>query len=216
MVLGEGYNANVYIIIGNNSYAVIDAGLPENYEVIKDALTELDIENKNGFLILTHMHYDHSGAANKLARKFGLKIIAHKAEQKYLERGDAFHTAAILFGTDKIDPIKITKTVKNDESLKLGNINLEIISTPGHTVGSICIYVPQRKILISGDTVFANGAFGRTDLPTGNIKDLRRSLQKLRKLKINILLPGHGNYVKTNAEEHVAMASSFLEQVDID
>ncbi|MCL0056482.1 MBL fold metallo-hydrolase, partial [Dehalococcoidia bacterium] len=73
-------------------------------------------------------------------------------------------------------------------------LNLQIIHTPGHSPGSICIYSPENKVLITGDVVF-NGSVGRTDLPGGDSRTLKQSIEKLSELDVEYLLPGHStNY----------------------
>ena len=76
--------------------------------------------------------------------------------------------------------------------MNLSKINkLTIISTPGHTRGSISIWYEEEKILFSGDTIFANGSYGRTDLPTSVPEELEKSISKLKEYKYEILCPGH-------------------------
>ncbi len=79
-------------------------------------------------------------------------------------------------------------------NLKLGNIDLLIYHTPGHSPGSLCLYWPKKKALISGDVVFYGGV-GRTDFAGGNSSQLKQSIQRLSQLEIEILLPGHGEII---------------------
>jgi hydroxyacylglutathione hydrolase len=76
-------------------------------------------------------------------------------------------------------------------TLTLGKIDLQIYHTPGHSPGSICLYWPEKKTLISGDVVFSGGE-GRTDLPGGDADQLKHSIQRLAELDVEIFLPGHG------------------------
>ena len=80
-----------------------------------------------------------------------------------------------------------------------------MIYTPGHTPGCMCLYDEKSKTLFSGDTVFANGSFGRYDFPGGNGKQLRYSIENLSKLDINNLYPGHETIVEGDGNRHMRM-----------
>jgi glyoxylase-like metal-dependent hydrolase (beta-lactamase superfamily II) len=88
--------------------------------------------------------------------------------------------------------------------IDLGNWFLKIFHTPGHTSGSLCIYEPRKKILISGDTVFARGTISDIS-SSGSYGEYINSLARLNTMKINLLLPGHGK-ISTNVEEDIAKA----------
>ena len=78
--------------------------------------------------------------------------------------------------------------------LKIGDLSFEVIQTPGHSPGSICLYWPDKKVLFTGDVVFSQG-IGRTDLPGGNGEQLKESIKKISRLDAEYLLPGHGDIV---------------------
>jgi len=78
--------------------------------------------------------------------------------------------------------------------LKIGNLNFEVIHTPGHSPGSVCLYWPDRKTLFTGDVVFNQGV-GRTDLPGGDGEKLKESIRKISRLDVDYLLTGHGDIV---------------------
>jgi glyoxylase-like metal-dependent hydrolase (beta-lactamase superfamily II) len=83
---------------------------------------------------------------------------------------------------------------------------LEVIWTPGHTEGGMCLYAREEHILFSGDTVFPDGYFGRFDGDGGSLEDLIESLRKLAKLRVEIMLPGHGTPVIQGAEQNIKLA----------
>ena len=87
----------------------------------------------------------------------------------------------------------------------------EIIHTPGHTPGSICLYDQSSAELISGDTVFSDGAFGRYDFPGGSRNMLSNSLQKLTMLKVGGLYPGHGIPARENGERFIKGAATLIQ-----
>jgi glyoxylase-like metal-dependent hydrolase (beta-lactamase superfamily II) len=79
--------------------------------------------------------------------------------------------------------------------LKIGDLDFEVIHTPGHSPGSVCIYWPERKTLFTGDVVFNQG-IGRTDLPGGNGQKLKESIMKISRLEVDYVLTGHGDIVE--------------------
>ncbi|MBW2120351.1 MAG: MBL fold metallo-hydrolase [Deltaproteobacteria bacterium] len=79
-------------------------------------------------------------------------------------------------------------------TLQVGGCLYQVIHTPGHSPGGICIYWPERRVLVTGDLVFYRGV-GRTDFPGGDGKQLMESIEKVRRLDVEILLPGHGEII---------------------
>ncbi|MCC7569924.1 MBL fold metallo-hydrolase [Candidatus Micrarchaeota archaeon] len=120
--------------------------------------------------ILTHNHSDHT------------KGVKDNWENVYLHPND-FKKNEYSFIPKKIKKLDF-------ENIKWGNWNLDILHTPGHTPGSICLYDKNKKVLFSGDTIFNGGGVGRTDLG-GNPIQMKQSLSLLKKLKIEKLFPGH-------------------------
>jgi len=94
---------------------------------------------------------------------------------------------------DDLSILKVDKKLKDKDVLKLGEVELKVISTPGHTPGGVVFYCQKEKLAFTGDTVFANGYYGRTDLEGGDARILRQSIKKIFELaKETVLYPGHG------------------------
>ncbi len=99
--------------------------------------------------------------------------------------------------------------------LKIGNMTFQVIQTPGHSPGSVCIYWPDKKVLFSGDVAFNQG-IGRTDLPGGDGQELKESIKKISLLDVEYLLSGHGDIlaghekVKTNFKNIEEMWFPYL------
>lgn len=135
-------------------------------------------------IILTHGHFDHIGAVDELVRQFHCEVYVHPADQVLLEdetlNGMAGMTAHVRTQT----------TPLMEGTMKLGQIELQILEAPGHTPGSVLIVIGQD--CFCGDVVF-EGSVGRTDLPLGNDSQMRQTLKMVRMLNPQLnLYPGHG------------------------
>ncbi|MBI2657192.1 MBL fold metallo-hydrolase [Candidatus Woesearchaeota archaeon] len=164
---------NFSYIIGDEGEAiVVDAGWETDKLIGIAAKENLEIKK----IILTHSHYDHVQKADELASKANAAAYFHEDDSNEIKRAL------------KNPSVKIIKLKDNDE-IKVGNVKIKVIHTPGHTPGGICLLAGNK--LLTGDTLFVN-AIGRTDLPGGDAAKLFESLQKLKKLDDNIeVYPGH-------------------------
>jgi len=184
---GIGLSSNVYVI-GNKEITLIDTGAGDEMNRLKETMERSGLSVKAvSKVVLTHSHPDHTGGLIDLIMASSPAILIHSAE--YFD----------------LDEAPITKVVEGDLIETPGH-RLEVIHTPGHTVGSICLYDSDNRILFSGDTVFTNGAFGRTDLPTGSARSMKESLKRLTEFNIDSLLPGHEGPVPENGNAHVKLS----------
>ena len=179
------YRVNCYVIADKNSMsaAVIDPGA--DFENIRDIIEDNGFDLK--YIILTHAHGDHIGAINYLKDTYNPKIVIHYLEKEILENPD--YNFSKQLGMNSVSS-NADLMLHDGDTLELGDLKLEIMHTPGHTKGSMCILV--NEIMFSGDTLFA-GSMGRTDLYSGDSDRMKASLKKLKQLTINYtVLPGHG------------------------
>ncbi len=176
---------NVYIVVSKNDAMVIDPG--GEPEKIIEKLNELNANLK--YIVLTHCHSDHIGGVTKLQNSKGGEVLISEEDGKAIN--NPIRNLAPFVGT-KVDKIKVNKFLKEGDKIDLGDEEFEIIDTPGHTKGGICIYSSKQNILFSGDTIF-KGTYGRTDLPSSSYSDMQNSIKKLMKLpdETNVY-PGHG------------------------
>lgn len=194
------YDANAYLV---DRSILIDVGMDSD-----SVISELKRYIQPGELktiILTHCHYDHTGGAGEVAKTFGAKIAIHKDDAPLL--GNASASASALFG-EKAPSIVPDILLKGSEFFG----ELEVIHTPGHTPGGICLYGAKSKVLFSGDTVFPDGSFGRTDLFGGSMQRLIESIEKLSRLDADIMYPGHGDVVEEDAGEHIKLSLTMARQ----
>jgi glyoxylase-like metal-dependent hydrolase (beta-lactamase superfamily II) len=148
------------------------------------------------YIVNTHCHYDHIGAVDELRNKYKIPFLVHEREKEYSEDPEKNYSVM----SDKEIRISPDGLFKDGEIIKTGTLEIKVIHTPGHTLGSCCFLV--KNILISGDTLFA-GSVGRTDLYGGNTDSIIRSI-KSRILILDeetIVLAGHGRQTTIRQEK---------------
>ena len=106
----------------------------------------------------------------------------------------------------KLPRVEVDVEIDEGDTFLLGDKKVNVLYTPGHSRGSICLFEPENKVVFSGDTVFAHGDFGRFDLPGGDFMSLRRSIERVGSLDVKRLYPGHGPVVEDEAGLHVEKA----------
>jgi hydroxyacylglutathione hydrolase len=184
-----------------NSYIygkiLVDAGLPPM--AISPYKEQIDT------IILTHCHFDHTARVKEIASLCKAKVAIHKNDA----RGLVEDTLSLSMHFGARSP-GIAPDIILDDGDILGE--LTVIHTPGHTPGSICLFSDRDHILISGDTVFSDGCFGRFDFPGGSRIELARSINRLSILKIEGLYPGHGEPVKQGGSRHIAAAMDLIKR----
>jgi hydroxyacylglutathione hydrolase len=177
---------NCYILGDESSREalVIDPG--DEPDRILDFIQEKELTLK--YIVCTHAHYDHVGAVPEIKQAIGAaEIVIH---EKDLDIYTHVEKQGMMWGGE-LDPLPPPDIlVKEGSILSIGNMKFEVIHTPGHTQGGICLY--GEGLLITGDTLFA-GSVGRTDLHGGNIQELRKSFNRLMSMPDMVrVLPGHG------------------------
>jgi glyoxylase-like metal-dependent hydrolase (beta-lactamase superfamily II) len=165
---------------------VIDPG--DNIDDILAVLREQKLQVKQ--IVITHAHIDHVGGAMKLRAQTGAPILLNQSDYALLKMLDL---QATWLGMAPPGEVTIEASVADGDSLQTGGLKANVLHTPGHTEGSICLYFPAEKLLIAGDTLFAR-SIGRTDLPGGSYEKIMRSLHG-RVMTLpdeTVVIPGHG------------------------
>jgi hydroxyacylglutathione hydrolase len=152
-------------------------------------------------IVSTHRHWDHIGDNAAVAEQTGAQIAAHIDDRHGLEQPEP------LYAPFPIPPSVPAVDLAEGSRIRFGEIDLEVLHTPGHTEGSVCLLSTSDRLLLTGDTLFAQG-WGRTDLPGGDESAIIESLARLSALDADLrVLPGHGPASSLEAEQ------SWLEQV---
>jgi glyoxylase-like metal-dependent hydrolase (beta-lactamase superfamily II) len=149
-------------------------------------------------IVVTHAHIDHIGGAAKLKRVTGAPVLLNLNDQALLKMLDV---QATWLGMRPPETTSIDASLTTGDTLRAGSLVADVLHTPGHTEGSVCLYFAPEKKLIAGDTLFA-GSIGRTDLPGGSYKKIIASLQGpiLALPDETVVVPGHGPLTTIGAE----------------
>ena len=189
---------NSYILSGDE-LIVIDTGMRGGAKKIINCIESLGrTPDDISMIIHTHYHTDHTGGTSELKGITDAKLAIHEKDVDYLT-GDKKGLSIPLMGIPQMKPDILLK--KGD---KVGD--LEIIHTPGHTPGSICLYNKKKGILFSGDAVQC-GLFGRVTPPikqfSEDLNKVKDSINEISELEFNVMLPGHGKPITSEASKKV-------------
>ncbi len=177
--------SNIYLFFDDNTKEAVCFDAGDEADKILKFLDEKSLSLK--YIVLTHGHCDHIGAAEKLRASTGAKIVIHKNDIEMIS--DVKINMSDTFGLGKVE-FREDIAIEDGDSLDALGKTMKFIHTPGHTRGSVC--VEYGKYLITGDTLFKQ-SIGRTDFYGGSMREMYFSLIKLGSMNPNlIVLPGHG------------------------
>jgi len=155
------------------------------------------------WILLTHGHFDHTGAASAIKAATGAEIYIHESDKEMLT--DGVKSLSFFTPARKFIPVEADKLLKDNDTITLGSVTFTVMHTPGHTAGSVCYLCDDpdggKKIMLSGDTLFRD-SIGRSDTYSGDPLIQQTSLDRLKALTDDyIVLPGHGEPTTLAAEK---------------
>ncbi|WP_127587333.1 MBL fold metallo-hydrolase [Paenibacillus koleovorans] len=224
--LSHSMDCNVYLVDGgHDQYALIDAGGGMDPEQIIQNIEQEGVRpDQIKYLLLTHAHGDHAAGSAFFSNQYGIEVIASKEIQPWVESGDQEKSSlapakkAGIYPEDFQFPrCKVSKGVVENDTIHLGNMELKVLETPGHSQGHISFLLEQngKKMLFSGDALFAGGKIVLQNIWDCSIQDYARTLSKLGLLRIDTLFPGHGVCLMKEAWKHVDIACGYFERLEV-
>ena len=210
-IYGVEYDSNIYLISGKNP-TIIDCGTGLHSQYVTDKIKGLINPEIVNQIILTHEHYDHCGGVREIYNftNGNARIFAHTYASNKIEKGDS-DFARMLGG--EMPKMHVDIKLEEDDNILIGDENFTVLSTPGHTPGCICLYSKYSKTIFSGDTVFSYGSFGRYDLPGGDVNKLKQSIERIAKLDVINLYPGHEAVVEGDGKKHLLKTLENVRQL---
>ncbi len=204
LVLGY-FAVNCYIVELKDLKILIDPGA--DFKTVQELLISNNI--RPDLIINTHGHYDHIGAVPEVVEEYGINFYIDREEEQIVI--DPEKNCSSIFGQNTLS-LKTYNLISDADKKYFNRFEIEIIKTPGHTPGSIIIKIEKK--LFTGDLLF-KGAIGRTDLPGGNLSDIKSSLLKLKRFDKDLeVFPGHGpgTSLENEFETNPYLDSIFLDK----
>jgi len=206
-IAGVAYDSNVYLLEDEDP-VLVDTGTGAYAETALEEVSKIVPLERIGRIVLTHSHYDHIGGARAFQEATGAKVFLHEAEARLVVHEDTSIVISDAIGRSlkglDMEPLKA------GQRLRLGETELEVLHTPGHSPGSIALHDSDGACALVGDTVFCDGGVGRWDLPGGDLGELRSSITRLSGLGLRDMYPGHGPYAKGDAKAHLSLAAEYI------
>jgi len=204
-------DAFVYLVDAGNELVLIDAGVGYGIERIEDNIRALGFEPALIWhIVATHCHIDHIGGLAAWKERYGSKIIAHDQDRAGIEGENNELTAASMYGVD-YRPVKVDELLHSEqEKLSLGDLEFNFLHTPGHTPGSICVYIDTKD----GRVLFGQDIHGPFSPAWGSdLSQWRISMKKLIALQADILCEGHsGVYRGKKVNNYI---ESYLKRYEV-
>jgi len=219
-------DCNVYLLASNGELALIDSGTGYSVDEICQSIQEYGFSLQQVTKIfLTHIHADHAGGAAQLRERTGAKVYVYEKAFQDLRDGDEDAidlTTAKKFGFYPEDyqlvPCEADHQVKEGDVCKVGNLQVRVLETPGHSRYDISFMVEDGDgeiLLFSGDTVFYNGKISMLHTQDFHVQTLAKSIAKLSAIDAGILLPGHYHFALKNGRSHIESAHQIFQSMGV-
>jgi len=206
---------NVYLVADGGEGALVDSGFGDEQSVRArlDYLRERP-EIRLRYIVLTHHHFDHSSGAHQLRQATGAEIVMHTQEERFLRDWQGDVPQDIDIPADQQAIVERVRrfrqqaaeaapdiSIADSTMLSVGGLTLEAVHTPGHTLGSVCIYLGEERALFTGDTALGLGTVAILPPPHGDMRLYLQSLERLKGYDAALMLPGHGRPVQEVARK---------------
>jgi glyoxylase-like metal-dependent hydrolase (beta-lactamase superfamily II) len=195
MQAGKLLGCNVYLVFDQNDWILIDIGFEETVDEIVELIRQMDFPLSNcKTLVATHADADHIQGLAKAKQLLKATVTGHKLAAEPLATGDKIKTYAEIAAQNihlEMPPVKVDELIDEGDTLKVGNLELEVWHTPGHTDSQLSFRMGD--LLFSGDNIYRDGCVGVIDAHHGsNIPHFIESLKRIRACDAKWLLPSHG------------------------
>ncbi len=211
-IMSRSFDSNITFIKSGDHEILIDTGTGlYTSNLDKDLQTQGASIRSITDVVLTHCHIDHIGGVIPILEVGSPKLHLHEAEAMAINQGDMSQTLGDTFGAD-LPPLKIDVMLNEGDLIDFGDVKLKVFHTPGHSAGSITMEIVDTGILLTGDTLFPGGSFGRVDFPTGSPQKLVDSLKRISEMQFEIGLPGHMGAMKYNARQSAMSSYKMAKQ----
>lgn len=196
---GHLIGCNVYLVHDGEEWTLIDVGYEETVDEMVDLIRDIDFGlSKCTTLIATHADVDHCQGLAKLKQILKTTVTSHERAASLLESGDRLKTFAEIEAQgihEEMPPVKVEHHVSDGDIIKVGNLELEVWSTPGHADSQLAFRL--GNLLFSGDNIYRDGGVGAIDAHHGSdIPAFIQSLTRIRDSSVEWLLPSHGPYFR--------------------
>lgn len=200
------FETNAYIVACETTRqaAIVDPA-PGSFDVLVDYLQTHQLTPQK--ILLTHSHWDHIVDTALFKRHFGIPVLIHPLDTPNLEHPGSDHLPCWI----SYEGVKPDGLLNDKDRVAVGQLTFDVIHTPGHTPGSICLYCPKEGVLIAGDTLF-RGSIGNLSFPTSQPDQMWPSLDKLAHLpKETKFYPGHGPSSTIGREDWLPRARQIFD-----
>ena len=208
--LGHFADCNVFMVDCGKELVLIDSGSgidtnPLFENIAADGFNASNITH----LMNTHIHYDHFGGDRKIQDLSNCEVMIHEKGAEIIEKGELWKIDSP--SVVKLQAPRVTRKLKDSDAVTLGKYEFQIIHTPGHSEDSICILMEHQhgRILFGGDTIWPYGQPAVLSMKS-DLQSYQRSVERISKRAIDVLLPGHWNFILSEASEHVAYLMTKL------
>ena len=195
-IVTKPLDTNAYLITSEKTKKaiIIDPGF-ESFDRLMALVKKEEAEIVG--IYLTHSHFDHIADVARFQKDLNLDVFVHEEDAKNVEEPGSDG----IFSAPELKGAKVTRFLHDGEKVSFGDLTFLVIHTPGHSPGSVLFYFEEKKVLISGDTIF-RGTYGRVDLPHSDPLKMKRSLAKIKELPEDVqIYPGHGGSTHIGREK---------------